>query len=130
MAHFAEIDQAGVVRRVIVAEQDFIDSGAVGDPANWVQTSYNTIAGEHKLGGEPLRKNYAGVGYTYNEVLDAFVPPKPFGSWVLNEEKCVWDSPTPNPNKNLSEGEKIVCTYQWDDNAREWAVDPATCPIE
>lgn len=76
MAHYAEIDDNGIVLRVIVAEQDFIDSGAVGDPQKWIQTSYNTINGIHKLGGKPFRKNFAGIGYIYNKQLDEFNPPE------------------------------------------------------
>ena len=94
MSHFAQIDENNIVTNVIVAEQDFIDSGAVGDPSKWIQTSYNTQAGEHKLGGTPLRKNYAGIGYTYDSTLDAFIPPKPFNSWVLNEDTCLWNAPS------------------------------------
>lgn len=74
MSHFARIEN-GIVTAVIVAEQDFIDSGAVGDPAQWIQTSYNTVNGEHLLGGTPLRKNFAGIGYTYDPVADEFNPP-------------------------------------------------------
>ena len=77
MAHFAKVEN-GLVIDVIVAEQEFINSGAVGDPSSWVQTSYNTYAGVHKLGGIPLRKNYAGIGYTYDAQRDAFIPPNPF----------------------------------------------------
>lgn len=97
MSHFAQVYN-GVVLQVIVAEQDFIDSGAVGDPTAWVQTSYNTRGGVHygpdgqPDGGVPLRKNYAGVGYTYDAVRDAFIPPKPEGDFVLNEDTCLWDS--------------------------------------
>lgn len=98
MAHFALIDEKGVVQQVIVAEQDFIDSGAVGDPKNWIQTSYNTAEGRHKLGGVPLRKNYAGIGYTYDKVRDAFIPPQPFKSWRLNEQTCHWEPPIDYPN--------------------------------
>lgn len=95
MSHFAQIDSNNIVVNVIVAEQDFIDSGVVGDPKLWVQTSYNTYAGAHKLGGTPLRKNYAGVGYTYDPQRDAFIPPKPDdGEYVLNEDTCLW---TPVP---------------------------------
>lgn len=92
MSHFAEIDENGVVKRVIVAEQDFIDSGKVGDPKNWVQTSYNTIRGKHRLGGTPLRKNYAGVGYTYDKERDAFIPPAPknIEAFDFDEEACIW----------------------------------------
>ena len=95
MSHFAEVDSTNIVLRVIVAEQDFIDSGAVGDPRNWIQTSYNTRSGQHSLGGTPLRGNYAGIGYTYDVVLDAFLAPKPFASWVLNKATFSWDAPIP-----------------------------------
>jgi hypothetical protein len=95
MSHFAQIDPNNIVVSVIVAEQDFIDSGVVGDPKTWVQTSYNTYAGAHKLGGTPLRKNYAGIGYTYDPQRDAFIAPKPGdGEYVLNEDTCLW---TPVP---------------------------------
>jgi hypothetical protein len=90
MSHFAQIDLNNIVINVLVAEQDFIDSGAVGDPASWIQTSYNTQAGVHLLGGTPLRKNYAGLGYTYDKERDAFIPPKPGEDYVLNEDTCVW----------------------------------------
>lgn len=111
MGHFAEIEN-GIVKRVIVAEQDFIDSGAVGQPANWVQTSYNTIGGVHILGGKPLRKNFAGVGFTYDTVRDAFIPPKLFASWHLNENTCLWDAPTPRP----SDGKD----YVWNEDKLQW----------
>jgi len=90
MSHFAEIDNNNIVIKVIVAEQEFIDSGAVGDPANWIQTSYNTHGGQHRLGGVPLRKNYAGVGYTYDPVRDAFIAPKPGDNYIIDEETCLW----------------------------------------
>ncbi len=94
MSHFAEISGSTVIR-VIVAEQDFIDSGAVGDASNWVQTSYNTHGGVHILGGTPLRKNYAGIGYSYDESKDAFISPQPEPSasipYVLNESSCLWE---------------------------------------
>jgi hypothetical protein len=90
MSHYALIEN-GIVINVIVAEQDFIDSGAVGDPNQWIQTSYNTFMGQHLLGGTPLRKNYAGVGYTYDAQRDAFIPPMPEeGVWILDEETCTW----------------------------------------
>jgi hypothetical protein len=111
MAHFAEVVN-GIVRRVIVAEQDFIDSGAVGIPSRWVQTSYNTYGGVHKLGGAPLRKNYAGVGYTYDEQRDAFIPPRPYQSWNLNEDTCLWESPIPYPNDNKP--------YLWNETTGSW----------
>lgn len=86
MSHFAKIEN-GVVTQVIVAEQDVIDSGLFG--TGWVQTSYNTQGGQHPE-GRPLRKNYAGVGFTYDSNRDAFIPPKPEGSWILDEETCLW----------------------------------------
>jgi hypothetical protein len=89
MAHFAKVID-GLVTEVIVAEQDFIDSGAVGDPSLWIQTSYNTHGGQHPE-GRPLRKNYAGIGYDYDVARDAFIPPKPDGNFVLNEDTCLWD---------------------------------------
>lgn len=95
MSHFAEIDIDGNVLRVIVAEQDFIDSGVVGDPSKWVRTSYNTKGGVHNKGDTPLRKNYAGIGYKYDKSLDAFIPPAPEvkddEKLVLNEEKALWE---------------------------------------
>ena len=112
MSHFAQIDDNNQVIQVIVAEQDFIDSGAVGDPSKWIQTSYNTLAGEHRLGGTPLRKNYAGIGYTYDAERDAFVPPKPFASWVLNENTCLWDAPVAMPE----DGKR----YVWDEETQNW----------
>ena len=116
MSHFAKVEN-GVVTQVIVAEQDVIDSGLFGDPSTWVQTSYNTRAGGHPE-GRPLRKNYAGIGYTYDFERDAFLPPKPFDSWVLNEETCLWDSPIPYPsddkfyvwNEGLAAWEEIINT--------------------
>lgn len=112
MTHFAEIDENGVVLRVIVAEQDFIDSGKVGDPSRWVQTSYDTSGGVHKDGGTPLRKNYAGIGYTYDATLDAFIPPKPYASFVLNEEKGIYEAPVSMPKDGAS--------YEWDETATTW----------
>jgi hypothetical protein len=108
MAHYAKIEN-GLVTQVIVAEQDFIDSGAVG--TGWVQTSYNTRGGQHPE-GRPLRKNYAGIGYTYDIQRDAFIPPKPFPSWLLNEETCLWDSPVPYPADDKR--------YNWDEATFSW----------
>lgn len=92
MSHFAQVEN-GIVTQVIVAEQDFIDTGALGNPNTWIQTSYNTYGGKHQLGGTPLRKNFATVGYTYDATRDAFIPPKPEGNWVLNENTCLWQEP-------------------------------------
>lgn len=112
MSHFAHVDGNNIVTQVIVAEQDFINSGAVGDPSSWIQTSYNTYAGQHALGGTPLRKNYAGIGYSYDASRDAFIPPKPFNSWTLNETTCLWEAPTPYPTDG-----KI---YNWNENTLSW----------
>jgi hypothetical protein len=115
MAHFAKIEN-GVVAQVIVAEQDFIDTGAVGH--GWVQTSYNTRGGIHygqdgqPSGREQLRKNYAGVGYTYDAGRDAFIPPKPFPSWTMSEETCLWSAPTPMPTDDKR--------YSWDEPTLAW----------
>ena len=91
MAHFAKVED-GIVTQVIVAEQDVIDIGLFGDPALWVQTSYNTRNGEHPE-GRPLRMNYAGIGYTYDAERDAFIPPSPGKGYAFNEVTCNWDAP-------------------------------------
>jgi hypothetical protein len=111
MSHFARVTAQGIVEQVIVAEQDFINT--LSDKTSWIQTSYNTHGGVHTLGDTPLRKNYAGVGYTYDSVRDAFIPPKPYASWVLNENTCLWDAPTPYPTDGK--------TYNWDENTQQWA---------
>ena len=113
MSHFAQIDGNNIVTQVLVIEQDVIDTGLFGDPASWIQTSYNTRGGIHTLGGTPLRKNYAGVGYTYNASRDAFIPPKPFASWTLNEDTCLWEAPTPMP---VEEGKIFV----WNEETTSW----------
>ena len=111
MAHFAKIEN-NIVTNVIVAEDEFIQSGALGEPSIWVKTSYNTREGIHLQGGEPLRKNFAGIGYSYNKDLDAFIPPKPFNSWILDLDKCTWYPPfkAPEDGKN----------YKWDEELLEW----------
>jgi len=97
MAHFAKVEN-GIVTQVIVADQDFINSGAVGSPSEWIQTSYNTHGGEYfnvftkNSGGGGLRKNFAAVGYTYDKDLDAFIPPKPTEDAVLNTDTCLWET--------------------------------------
>jgi hypothetical protein len=93
MSHFAQIDDNNIVIQVIVAEQDVINSGLFGSVEKWIQTSNNTYGGIHTLGGIPLRKNYAGINYTYDAGRDAFIPPKPFPSWILVEETCLWTAP-------------------------------------
>lgn len=118
MSHFAKVED-GIVTEVIVAEQDVIDSGIVGDPSLWIQTSYNTLGGEHRLGGTPLRKNYAGKGYTYDAQKDAFIPPKPYPSWVLDEATCSWNAPVAVP----AQTEGTWTPYKWDEATVNWVVD-------
>lgn len=89
MSHFAKVCD-GVVVQVIVAEQEFFNTFVDTSPGEWIQTSYNTIGGQHPE-GRPLRKNYAGIGFTYDRSRDAFIPPKPEGNYVLNEETCLWE---------------------------------------
>jgi len=111
MAHFAEVID-GIVERVLVVEQEFIDTGKLGPKENWVQTSYNTNGGEHSRGGTPLRKNYAGAGMVYDSDRDAFYHPKPYTSWTLAEETCQWEPPVAYP----SDG-KI---YEWNEETTAW----------
>lgn len=107
--HFAKVVNETVVS-VIAADEDFFLTFVDTTPGQWLQTSYNTHGGVHNSGGTPLRKNYAGIGYSYDYLLDAFIPPKPYQSWVLNEETCLWDAPTPKP-----EGE-----WYWDEPTIAW----------
>jgi len=109
LAHFALLNENNIVTQVIVAEQDVIDFGLFG--TGWVQTSYRTQGGQHPE-GRPLRKNFAGVGYTYDAPRDAFIPPQPYASWSLNETTCLWDSPTPMPTDG-----KI---YSWNETTTSW----------
>ena len=111
MAHFAKANN-GVVEQVIVAEPEFFDTFVDSSPGQWIQTSYNTRGGVHTLGGTPLRKNYAGIGYTYDSQRDAFIPPKPFASWVLNADTCLWDAPVAYPDDGKQ--------YTWDENTQQW----------
>lgn len=112
MAHFAHITN-GVVDQVIVIDQETLNTGNWGNPAEWIQTSYNTHGGVHSAGGTPLRKNYAGIGYTYDAQRDAFIPPKPFASWVLDGQTCLWNAPTPMP---VEEGK----FFTWDEATTSW----------
>ena len=111
MAHFAKVEN-GVVTQVIVIDQETLNSGNWGDPSAWVQTSYNTQAGQHPQ-GKPLRKNYAGIGYTYDAGRDAFIPQQPYASWILNEDSCLWNAPKPIP----TDGKQ----YIWDEATTSWA---------
>lgn len=115
MAHFAKLDENNIVTQVLVIEQDVIDTGLFGEPSSFVQTSYNTHGGVHTQGGTPLRKNYAGIGYTYDSTRDAFIAPQPYNSWTLNEDSCTWEPPTPMPTDG-----KI---YHWDEATTSWVED-------
>jgi hypothetical protein len=118
MAHYAFLDANNIVTEVIVGKDENEDGILwelhYGAFRNQVckRTSYNTIGGVHTSGGTPYRKNYAGIGYTYDESRDAFIPPKPFNSWVLNETTCLWDSPTPMPEDGKP--------YRWDEDTTSW----------
>ena len=111
MAHFAKVNQGKVIE-VIVAEPEFFNTFVDSSPGEWIQTSYNTRGGVHTLGGTPLRKNFAGIGYTYDAQRDAFIPPKPYDSWVLNETTCDWDAPTPMPTDDK--------LYKWNESTTSW----------
>jgi hypothetical protein len=112
MSHFAKVEN-GIVTQVIVAGQDVIDSGLFG--TGWVQTSYNTRGGQHPE-GRPLRKNYAGIGFTYDAARDAFIPPQPYASWALNDATCLWESPVPHPADDKF--------YVWDEPTISWIEVP------
>ena len=116
MAHWAELDENNIVTRVLVGSNEDPDEGYQWLIDNlggtWVKTSYNTQGGVHSLGGTPLRKNYAGIGYSYDSGRDAFIPPKPFASWLLNEDTCLWDAPTPYPTDGKM--------YRWVEEDLNW----------
>lgn len=126
MAHFAKV-QDGTVTRVIVADPKFLDTFVDSEPGQWVKTSYNMRGGvyydsatnspaedQSVIDGDEsrMRKNYAGIGYTYDSERDAFIPPKPFESWVLNEDSCLWEPPIAYPD----DGER----YRWDEDTTSW----------
>ena len=116
MAHYALIDNNSVVLQVIVwdgDDQEEVICASIGVMVK--RTSYNTIGGVHKMGGVPYRKNYAGIGYSYNSTLDAFIPPKPYASWVLNEDTCLWEPPTPMPTDGKM--------YHWNESTESWEED-------
>ena len=113
MAHFAKVID-GKVLQVIVAEPEFFQTFVDSSPGEWIQTSYNTHGGQHPE-GRPLRKNYAGIGFTYDATRDAFIPPQPFPSWILNEDTCQWGAPVAIP----ADGQR----YYWDEATTSWVVN-------
>ena len=121
MAHFAKLGTGNIITAVHVVSNDVATTEQAGvDFLNnlyktrdvWKQTSYNTKGGVHLLGGTPFRKNYAGVGYTYNQTKDAFIPPKPFDSWTLNENTCLWEAPVAYPDDDNR--------YIWNETTQTW----------
>ena len=130
MAHFAKLDSDNKVVQIDVVSNDIAtDEKAGADFLNalygtsdtWKQTSYNTTANIHSGGGTPFRKNFAAIGYAYDSGRDAFIPPQPYPSWILNDTTCVWDSPIPYPDDDKS--------YKWDeatyqeDNTEGWMLE-------
>jgi hypothetical protein len=121
MAHFAKLGSDNIVERVEVVHNNIATDEQAGitflqnlynDTATWKQTSYNTFANTHKLSGTAFRKNYASVGYTYDETKDAFIAPKPYASWVLNDDTCLWESPVAYPD----DGER----HTWNEDTTSW----------
>ena len=125
MAHYAHVEN-GIVTQVIVADETFINSGAVGDPSSWVQTSYNTQGGTHRNGGTPLRKNYAGIGFVYDAGRDAFYAPQPYPSWTLDEETCYWNPPVAQPAPVMPTETEAGTFYSWNESTTSW--DAQTIP--
>ena len=111
MAHYAKVENT-LVTQVIVAEPEFFDTFVDSSPGEWLQTSYNTHGGVHSEGNTPLRKNYAGVGFTYDRDKDAFIPPQPYNSWLLNEDTCQYEAPTPYPTDDKM--------YDWNEDTTSW----------
>ena len=118
MAHFAEIDESNTVVRVLVVPdaqegrgQEYL-ADDLGLGGTWKKTSYNTQGGVHALGGTPYRKNYAGIGYTFDAEKDAFIAPKPYASWVLDEATCNWEAPVAMPTDDKM--------YRWDEETTSW----------
>jgi hypothetical protein len=118
MSYFAKVVD-GIVINVIRADQDFMDNYIDTVPGAWIQTSYNTSAGVHidpdtrqPDGGTPLRYNFAGIGFTYDSERDAFIPPKPFASWLLNQDTCLWGPPIPQPDDDQY--------YTWNEETQTW----------
>ena len=121
MAHFAKINESNIVTQVVVVNDSDGDNDTDGQnflnnlfktTHTWKKTSYNTYGNTHRLGGTPYRKNFASVGFTYDSSRDAFIEPKPYNSWTLNETTCLWEAPVSYP----SDGKD----YDWDEENRQW----------
>lgn len=119
MAHFAKINKKNIVEQVIVADsKEWCESRLGGE---WIQTSYNTYAGKHTQNGTPLRKNFASIGYIYDRKMDAFYSPKPYPSWKLNKNTCLWEPPTPRPELT----EEIKDHHRrWNEETLSWITLP------
>ena len=121
MASFAKLGIGNKVEKVLVVHNNVATSeqagveflqNLYGSRDTWIQTSYNTYGGVHRLGGTPFRKNFAGVDYTYDQTRDAFIPPKPFNSWTLNETTCQWEAPVAYPDDGQ--------IYNWNEETQQW----------
>jgi len=121
MASFCKIGKGNIVEKVVAVSNDIATTEQAGvDFLNtlyktrdvWKQTSYNTSAGEHLLGGTPFRKNFAGIGFKYDQTLDAFIPPKTYNSWILNEDTCQWEAPIEYPEDDKK--------YNWNEETQTW----------
>jgi hypothetical protein len=128
MAHFAKLGKGDIVERVEVVNNNVATNEQAGvDFINnlyktndvWKQTSYNTYGGVHKLGGTPFRKNYAGIDYKYDQTRDAFIPPKPFNSWILNEDTCLWEAPVAEPTLTQEQIDNNN-EYKWNEQNQTW----------
>ena len=134
MASFAKLNSENIVITVesvvneVIKDSNGIEQESIGieflknlynEPnAIWKQTSYNTHGNIHSLGGTPFRKNHAGIGFIYDEIRNAFIPPKPFNSWILNEQTCFWESPVARPTTELEENQY----YSWNESIINWEV--------
>ena len=128
MAHFAKLGIGNIIERIEVVSNDIATTEQAGveflqnlyqDRSVWKQTSFNTLAGEHLLDGTPLRKNYAGVGFKYDQTRDAFIPPQLYNSWTLNEDTCQWEAPIPMPELTQEQTDNNSF-YQWNEENQTW----------
>ena len=134
MAHFSKLGKGNIVEKVEVVSNDIATTeqagveflnNLYGTNDIWLQTSYNTYGGVHKLGGTPLRKNYAGIGWKYDQTRDAFIPPQPYLSWVLNETTCLWEAPiekplTYNQGRIDEDNNPVADFYIWNETNQTW----------